>query len=697
MRDVPRHQLPAGSVWNMVDFVPARNGEPLLKRGPWTKAYTNLSSAVKAVCWAPFSGGPALAAATSNGHIWTVQSVSGVPTFVDKGTVWSLAVTRSQAGSNRSGSNAQQVVSTYASGGTFTLSFNGETTSSLGYNATAGDVLTALEALAAIPSGGVSVTLSTGSDGADVWNNYTVEFKMALGLSPQPLLIVDGTSLTSSDSTPDFSVTEIRSGVSSLVQSEVQVVTVGATGGTFTLSFGGGTTSALNWNAPSNSGTGNVQTAVQALPNMGAATVTGSAGGPYTITFAGALANSPQPLITADGSNLTNTGTGPAVTTQRPVFFHDNLFVGQMVFDGTHNPVSCASVFPNLSSAVGVYKSRLVASDGQTVYFSDVLDHKSWDVYSYVKASRPIKGIATLSGSILIFGSGSTERLRGTTPPTSTSSGDMVLEPAFSQGCTDPGSIVVYRDQAIFANETGVWMTDGAAAPVNLVERGGLKEFWINLMTSIYPSAGAATTPGTIACGVFDKYLVVSVVTSAGSATTMLCDLQTFRWMFFSNVPALMFAESQQADAQLFFAPYGLSYVGELSNCFVGAGSGSVFSDPNDVTIAPVLELPFYRPGSGKSRFRDFFLGVNIDNSGGGTGKLLFDYVTLPDSSSYTNLTDDSGTPLEIGGTSGYEVRRVPLHLKGNGLGLRIRQTGGSKKTALYEFESNMRVLEGRY
>jgi len=92
---------------------------------------------------------------------------------------------------------------------------------------------------------------------------------------------------------------------------DVQTVTISGTptGGTFTLSFGGQTTSALAYNASSSA----VQTAFLALSSVGTgnAKVTGSAGGPYTVTFSGTLGNASRAVITA-ASSLTG-GTSPAV------------------------------------------------------------------------------------------------------------------------------------------------------------------------------------------------------------------------------------------------------------------------------------------------------------------------------------------------------------------------------------------------
>ena len=88
----------------------------------------------------------------------------------------------------------------------------------------------------------------------------------------------------------------------------VQVVTITGTptGGTFTLSYGGATTGALAYNAAS----ATVQTALRALPGLATATVTGSAGGPFTVTI-GTVGVATGP-ITGNGSALTG-GTSPAV------------------------------------------------------------------------------------------------------------------------------------------------------------------------------------------------------------------------------------------------------------------------------------------------------------------------------------------------------------------------------------------------
>jgi len=90
--------------------------------------------------------------------------------------------------------------------------------------------------------------------------------------------------------------------------SEVQTVTItgGPTGGTFTLTFSGQTTTAIAYNAVG----ATVGTALNNLSNLDGVVVTGAAGGPYTVTFPVDMGNVPQ--MTASGAGLTG-GTTPAV------------------------------------------------------------------------------------------------------------------------------------------------------------------------------------------------------------------------------------------------------------------------------------------------------------------------------------------------------------------------------------------------
>lgn len=96
------------------------------------------------------------------------------------------------------------------------------------------------------------------------------------------------------------------------VTDEVQTLTVGGSGLTsFTITYSGQTTASLAANATA----AQVQTALENLSNIGVGdvTVTGSAGGPWTVTFGGALADTNVAAMTT-----TPTGGTGVVTVATP-------------------------------------------------------------------------------------------------------------------------------------------------------------------------------------------------------------------------------------------------------------------------------------------------------------------------------------------------------------------------------------------
>jgi len=90
--------------------------------------------------------------------------------------------------------------------------------------------------------------------------------------------------------------------------SEVQTITItgGPTGGTWTATYSAEATAAIPFNGSALA----VQDALNALSNLDGVTVSGSAGGPYTVTFPADMGNVAQ--MTASGAGLTG-GTAPAV------------------------------------------------------------------------------------------------------------------------------------------------------------------------------------------------------------------------------------------------------------------------------------------------------------------------------------------------------------------------------------------------
>lgn len=218
----------------------------------------------------------------------------------------------------------QQVTKGTHTGGTFTLTFEGQTTSNIDWDASASEVQTALVALSNIAAGEVAVT-------GNEQGPWTVTFQNGLGSSNRTQMTIDGTNLTGGAGQAVTTVTEgqalanvpevpldpdiVSIYMGDTLANEVQTVTVQATGGTFTLSF---TDPAGNvfttGNIAENASAGTVETALLALACFvtGDVTVAGSAGGPYTVTFGGRYAGLNVPMLVGDGTLLTGI-TAPAI------------------------------------------------------------------------------------------------------------------------------------------------------------------------------------------------------------------------------------------------------------------------------------------------------------------------------------------------------------------------------------------------
>ena len=205
-------------------------------------------------------------------------------------------------------------------GGTFTVSLTYSamtyTSSGIAYNATAATLQANLAGLPNIggntSNDSTSNVMVTGSAGGP----YTVTFQNALGNLPIPLLVLNATALTGGSIT----CATTQDGSSTTVN-EVQTVTISnAVGGTFSLAFGAYATTNLAYNASANT----VQAALAALTSIGGNTandgtsnikVTGSAGGPYTLTYQNTLGAFNQPLMLTNATLLVAPVTEALVAT----------------------------------------------------------------------------------------------------------------------------------------------------------------------------------------------------------------------------------------------------------------------------------------------------------------------------------------------------------------------------------------------
>jgi hypothetical protein len=229
------------------------------------------------------------------GNVLTIAAPAGytVTESVSGAATESIALTASEI----------DTLTITATSGTFGLTVNGQqvlfNNLPLAYNISAANLQTAIAAVSGIGAGNVTVT----SASAGI---YTIAFAPSLGAVT---VLADGSGLgaTAQDLQKALAALNLpgtaqldalQQGVTGQA-SQIDVLTIGSGSGTFNLTVKGTSISGLNYNVDP----GTLASAIGAVSGIGAnnVTVTGNAGGPFTITFANSLG---AVAVSADGSNL---------------------------------------------------------------------------------------------------------------------------------------------------------------------------------------------------------------------------------------------------------------------------------------------------------------------------------------------------------------------------------------------------------
>lgn len=142
--------------------------------------------------------------------------------------------------------------------------------------------------------------------------------------------------------------------VTAVQNSMVWTVTIDATSGNFTLTFEGQTTASIAEDAAA----ATVQTALEGLSNVAAGEllVTGSAGGPYTITAAGTHANTSGLVLSATDVDLAGGGDTAAVLVAQD---------GTDTWEITFTPAIAAGSVPADDAVVTFYPRKIEMKVGE--------------------------------------------------------------------------------------------------------------------------------------------------------------------------------------------------------------------------------------------------------------------------------------------------------------------------------------------
>lgn len=318
--------------------------------------------------------------------------------------------------------------------------------------------------------------------------------------------------------------------------------------------------------------------------------------------------------------------------------------------------------------------------------FSTVGAPESWDLAASTQdfPEEMVAGIP-VQNAILGFGYSDCHIITGDTPPPG---GNLARHTLFAgNGTMDGRSVVGWRQFAIWANNSGVWMSDGATL-TDLAAAGGISVYYRQKVDGL-----SFVTGGSACGGLYRDHYVLSLRTATGVQTTLACDIDRKVWTEWTNVPSLCFARrasgpgTAQADGdeELFFANATAPLVGTISPLWSPSLSGY---DADGVAVLPVLETPFYRIGGlAEKRVRLLYAGYDL-RDGGAVPKLGLSFTQGPEAgASYTPL-------VSLPATTSYRRRRVRLARHGLGFGIKIAQVGASADTRLYSIEAEAHPWE---
>jgi hypothetical protein len=234
-------------------------------------------------------------------------------------------------------------------GGSFTLTYNGQTTAAIAYNANAGVVEADLKLLTNISSGDLTVTGGPGPGTA-----WVCEFTGALGETELVLMGGDGTLLEGHP----VDVVETTPGVSAVNEQQTMTLPVGTMGGTFIMTQTADPGTNVAWDVS----LANLKTDLETnIAGIDTVAVTGTPGVEYVIEFQGGQAGTDVDLMTVD----TALTLGGDPTVAETVTGHTASFTPATTVAGNALTVSVAETQKGAAKTVTIAEAQSASKESK--------------------------------------------------------------------------------------------------------------------------------------------------------------------------------------------------------------------------------------------------------------------------------------------------------------------------------------------
>lgn len=389
-------------------------------------------------------------------------------------------------------------------------------------------------------------------------------------------------------------------------------------------------------------------------------------------------------------SDASTTDVGAAVTVhQNPVFHRDRIIIpatGGSTTPKTYDGTTLANLggSPPTGTIAGVHKDRTIIARSNTnlnrLWFSDAGDPQAWDTTNtYVDVSYPPTGLASIRNSILIFSIGATERLVGSTPPPGS---DFTFGPLFDEGVhvQTTRSICYWGDNILFANPSGVFITDGSALG-DITKEAGMLTYWRDTVMASFSEATY-----NVCGGVYSGFYFLSIMDGATLIDAAMIDIARRTWYRLSNWDAWAMWSRSGPD-ELYVGRRDAARVSKTSSIFSPTAANK--NDADGAAVVPVYEGPFFQGDEMELiRWRRGYLEYDTRDAASDNPTLTLSYVTSPEATSYTAVaTAFSKTTVQT------KARR-DIGKKALGIGFKLHQTNASSDTRVYAVGAELHALE---
>lgn len=407
-----------------------------------------------------------------------------------------------------------------------------------------------------------------------------------------------------------------------------------------------------------------------------------------------------EALYVGTYGSATQTSVGTVVNLAHPpVFYRDTAYF--LDLDGTAavRALTMPGGTPTLANAAGspptgsvgcVWKDHLVIARTNAaphrVYFSEGGDPAAWNTAAPDAGGQTwdmtnrVQGMAVIKGMILVFEDGMTERLRGDIIPGVVGS-DMVREPIFQIGCSDPASIATTDDYVIFANSAGVYFTDGTNV-ADFSKLVGISNDWKTTLS------GYSMT-WTIAAGMHRGYYVCSIMDGATFKGAYWFDISNKTAGKLTNVEATMIASTPigmiDLAPKLIMGERAAARTSDLTTMWTPSATYKNDGDGDAVTWS--MESPFYLGRRGLKRHKRLWSSYFMSDAASDNPTLTVSYNLDLAGTSYTSI----GTLAE---TTTWECEPLSLDQSSEGFQIKVAQTNASADTRFYSLEVEQEPME---